>query len=73
MSPSMRPKELINLGFTLQDHSHHVRVLSSDNVTRTIDSPPTCGRVFSESNLMNKKNSMIESQNQKIFYAKEGV
>ena len=47
-----------------------MRVLSSDNVTRTIDSPPTRSRVFSESNLINKKNFMIDK---KIDFAKDSI
>ena len=70
-TPSTRPRELINFGNTLQEQPHHLRVLSSGDVTQSTESPRARGRVFSESDLLKQTHVIVENQSKKIDYAKE--
>tara|TARA_B110000285_G_C15044963_1_gene573793 strand:- start:667 stop:840 length:174 start_codon:yes stop_codon:yes gene_type:complete len=57
MSPQLKPKELINVGYSLKDRPNDVRLFSTGDVTRTIESSDQTrrNRVFSESDLKQKQ------------------
>jgi hypothetical protein len=52
----MRPKELINVGYSLKDRPNDVRLFSTGDVTQTMESSDHArrNRVLSESDLKQK-------------------